>query len=119
MQYLLSFLIFALFVSDWRHTVSSKFFDTRVPSVSTDIIELPCHAYCSLSRLHSDGINLLLNFSIYSIGRIDNPSCHICNHSTHDTFHLFLHCPATEFLHYFLVILSTTSNPETGELPGF
>ena len=34
----------------WRHTVSSKFFDTQVPSTSTEELALPRHARCVLSR---------------------------------------------------------------------
>ena len=29
---------------DWRHTVSSKYFDTQVPSISTEELVLPRHA---------------------------------------------------------------------------
>ena len=35
--------------SDWRRTVSSKFFDTQVPSISTEELVLPRHARCVLS----------------------------------------------------------------------
>ena len=38
-------------ISDWRRTVSSKFFDTQVPSISTEELVLPRHARCVLSRL--------------------------------------------------------------------
>ena len=37
--------------SDWRRTVSSKFFDTQVPSISTEELVLPRHACCLLPRL--------------------------------------------------------------------
>ena len=36
--------------ADWRRTVSSKFLNTQVPSVSTDELVLPCHACSVLSR---------------------------------------------------------------------
>ena len=45
---LISRVYFHLF-SDWRRTVSSKFFDTQVPSVSTKKLVLPRHARCVLS----------------------------------------------------------------------
>ena len=45
--------------SDWRRTVSSKFFDTPVPSISTDELVLPRHARCVLSRLRCNGHSLL------------------------------------------------------------
>ena len=35
--------------SDWRHSVSSKFFDTQIPSVSTEEFVLPRCTRCSLS----------------------------------------------------------------------
>ena len=35
--------------SDCRRTVSSKFFDTQVPSISTEELVLPRHAHCVLS----------------------------------------------------------------------
>ena len=37
--------------SDWRGTVSSKFFVTQVPSISTEELVLPRHVRCALSRL--------------------------------------------------------------------
>ena len=37
--------------SDWRRTVSSEFFDTQAPSISTEELVLPRHARCVLSRL--------------------------------------------------------------------
>ena len=37
------------FISEWRCTVSSKFFDTQVSSISTEELVLPCHARCVLS----------------------------------------------------------------------
>ena len=45
--------------SDWRRTVSSKFFDTQVPSISTEELVLPRHACCVLSRLRCNGHSLL------------------------------------------------------------
>ena len=69
-------------ISDWRHAVSSKFFDTQVSSISTEELVLPRHARYVLSR----------------IGRIENSSCSACGHSSQDTSHLILHCPATDFL---------------------
>ena len=43
---------FCLF-SDWRRTVSSKFFDTQVPSISTEELVLPRHARCVLSLVYA------------------------------------------------------------------
>ena len=39
--------------SGWRRTVSSKFFDTQVPSISTEELVLPRHARCVLSLLYA------------------------------------------------------------------
>ena len=56
---LISRIHFCLF-SDWRRTVSSKFFDTQVPSIFTEELVLPRHARCVLSRLRCNGHSLLL-----------------------------------------------------------
>ena len=84
--------------SDWRRTVSSKFFDTQVPSISTEEIVLPRHARCVLSRLRCNGYSLLLGSYLTRIGRIVNSSCSTCGRSSQDTSHLILHCPATNSL---------------------
>ena len=84
--------------SDWRRTVSSKFFDTQVPSISTEELVLPRQSRCVLSRLHGNGHSLLLGSYLSRIGRIKNPSCSACEHSPQDTSHLVLHCTATDSL---------------------
>ena len=84
--------------SDWRRTVSSKFFDTQVPSISTEELVLPRHARCVLSRLRCNGHSLLLGSYVSRIGRIENPSCSACGHSSQDVSHLILHCPTTDSL---------------------
>ena len=84
--------------SDWRRTVSSKFFDTQVPSISTEELVLPRHARCVLSRLRCNELSLLLSSYLSRIGRIENPSCSACGHSSQDTSHFILHCPATDSL---------------------
>ena len=85
-------------ISDWRRTVSSKFFDTQVPSISTEELVLPHHARCVLSCLRCNGHSLLLGSYLTRIGRIENPSCSACGHPSQDTSHLILHCPATDSL---------------------
>ena len=82
-------------ISDWRRTVSSKFFDTQVPSISTEELVLPRHARCVLSCLRCNGHSLLLGSYLSRIGRIENSSCSVCGHSSQDTSHLILHCPTT------------------------
>ena len=84
--------------SDWRRTVSSKYFDTQVPSISTEELVLPRHARCVLSRLRCNGHSLLLGSYLSRIGRIENSSCSTCGHSSQDISHLILHCPATNSL---------------------
>ena len=91
--------IYSSLFSDWRRTVSSKFFDTQVPSISTEELVPPRHARCVLSRLRCNGHSLLLGSYLSRIGRIENPSCSACGHSSQDTSHLILHCPATDSLH--------------------
>ena len=85
-------------ISDWRRTVSSKYFDTQVPSISTEELVLPRHARCVLSRLYCNGHSLLLGSYLSKIGRIENPSCSACGRSSQDISHLILHCPATDSL---------------------
>ena len=46
--------------SDWRRTVSSKYFDTQAPSISTEELVLRRHARCVISRLRCNGHSLLL-----------------------------------------------------------
>ena len=84
--------------SDWRRTVSSKFFDTQIPSISTEELVLSRHDCCVLSRLRCNGHSLLLSSYLSRIGRIENPSCGASGHSSQDTSHLILHCPATDSL---------------------
>ena len=84
--------------SDWRCTVSSKFFDTHVPSISSEELVLPRHARCVLSRLCCNGHSILLGSYLSRIGRIENPSCNVCGHSSQDTSYFILHCPATDSL---------------------
>ena len=85
-------------ILEWRRTVSSKFFDTQVPSISTEELVLPRHARCVLSRLRCNGHSLLLGSYLSRIGRIENPSCSACGHPSQDISHLILHCPATDCL---------------------
>ena len=85
--------------SDWRRTVSSKFFDTQVPPISTEELVLPRLACCVLSRLRCNGHSLLLSSFLCRIGRIENLSCSACKHPSQDISHLILHCPATDSLH--------------------
>ena len=67
----LLYLVSTLF-SDCRRTVSFKFFDTQVSSLTE--LMLPRHARCLLSRLRCIGHSLLLSFYLSRIGRIENPS---------------------------------------------
>ena len=49
---------------NWRCTLSSKFFDTQVPSISTEELVLSRHARSVLSRLRCNGHSLLLSSSL-------------------------------------------------------
>ena len=89
-------------ISDWRHTVSSKFFDTQVPSISTEEPVLPRHARCVLSRLCCNEHSLLLGSYLSRIRRIENASCSACGHLSQDISYLILHCPATDSLRHSL-----------------
>ena len=77
---------------DWGRTVLSKFFDKQVPLISTKELVLPRHARCVLTRLRCNGHSLLFSSYLSRIGKIENPSCSSCGHSSQDTSHLILHC---------------------------
>ena len=94
---LLTSRIHSCLFSDWRHTISSQFFDTQAHSISTEELVLLRHR-CVLSCLRCNGHSLLLSSYLFRIGRIDSSSCSACGHSSQDTSHLILHCPATDFL---------------------
>ena len=70
--------------------------DPQVPSISSEKLVLPRHARCVLSRLRCNGHSLLLSSYLSRIGRIQNSSCSACGHSSQDTSHLIVHCPATD-----------------------
>ena len=90
--------IHSCFFLDWRRTVSSKFFDKQLPSISSEELVLLHYACYVLSRLRCNGHSLLLSSYLSMIGRIENPSCSACGHLSQDTFHLILHCPARDSL---------------------
>ena len=94
---LISCIHLSLF-SDCKRSVSSKFFDTQASSISTEKLVLPRHACCVFFRLRFNGHSLLLSSYLSRIGRIENPFCSTCGHSSQDTIHLILHCPATDSL---------------------
>ena len=87
----------SFFFSDWRRTVSSKFFDTQVLSISTEKLGLSRHARCVLSRLRCNRHSLLLSSYLSRISRIENPFCS-CGYPSQDISHLIFHCPATNSL---------------------
>ena len=90
--------IHSRFILDWSRTVSLKFFDTQVPWISTKEHVLPRHARCVLCCLCCNKHSLRLGSYLFRIGRTENPSCSTCGHSSQDTSHLILHCPATDSL---------------------
>ena len=88
-------LVVSLLLSLVSTLVSSKFFDTQVPSISTEKLVLLRHACCVLFRLCCNGHRLLLGSYLSRICRTENLSCGACGHSSQDISHLILHCPAT------------------------
>ena len=66
--------------SEWRWTVSSKFFYTQVSLVSTEELVLPRNTHCALSRLCCNRHSLLLSSYLTRIGRIVNLLCSTCNY---------------------------------------
>ena len=117
---LISRIHFSLF-SDWKRTISSKFFDTQAPSVSTEELVLPCHARCVLSHLRCNGHSLLLNSYLSRIGRIENPSYNSCGHPPQDTslFSALSRRGLFSPLALWRLSLSMTSGSGLGELPCF
>ena len=106
--------------SDWRRTILSKFFDSQVLSIFTDELVLPRHARCVLFRLRCNEPSLMISSYLSRIGRIENPSCSACGHSSQDTSHLILHCPTTDCLHRSLFGDSPSLyDPWSRELLGF
>ena len=59
---------------------------------------LPRHTRCVLSHLRYNGHSLLLSSYLSRIGRIENPSCSDCGHSSQDTSRLILHCSVRDSL---------------------
>ena len=70
----------------------------KIPSISTEKLVLLCHARCVPSRLRCKEHSLLLSSYQFIIGKIENPYFSACRHSSQNTSHLILQCPATEFL---------------------
>ena len=62
--------------------------------------ELPFNIVSPFQRRKGacNGHSHLLGSFLYRIGRIENPSCSACGHSSQDTSHLILHCSATDSL---------------------
>ena len=101
--------------SDWKRTVSSKLFDTQIPSISTEELVLPRNLRCVLS---STLLRTQPSFRFYHsrIGRIENPSCSACGHlSFHSALSSYgLFAPLTV-----LFVSHKISDPGAGELSGF
>ena len=74
----------------WVHLRSHSFAAT-LSSLSLQLSSV-------LSRFRCNGHSLLLGSYLSRIGRIEYPSCSACGHSSQDTSHLILHCPATDSL---------------------
>ena len=90
--------IYSSLFSDWRCTLSYKFFDTQVSLVSTEKLALPCQALNVLSRPCCSEHSLLLSSFLTRSGRIENSSCSPLVDPFQDASYLILHCPATDCL---------------------
>ena len=107
---------------DWRHTVLSKFFNTKVSSISIKKLVFPRHAHCVLSHLRCNGHSLLLGFIFLGLAKLRIlPAAPV---DTRPRTHLILFCTVqlqSLCIAQSLVTLclSTTSGPDPGELPGF
>ena len=107
---------------DWRRTVSSKFFDTQVPSIFTEKLVIPRHARCLLSRLRCNGHSLLLcsDFSKIRQNREFFLQClrtlvsgHLSSYSALFSYGL---CAAHSLASF---CFFTTSGPSPGKMLGF
>ena len=79
------------------------------------------HAHCVLSRLRCKEHSLLLGSYLSKIGRIENPSCSACGHSSRTSLISFCTVqPRTLCAAHSLetLCLFTTSGSDPGELPG-
>ena len=79
------------------------------------------HARCVLSRLRCIAHSLLLSSYLFRIGKIENPSCSACGHSSQNTSHLITVqlrpiCAARSLA---TLCLFTTFGPGSGELSCF
>ena len=103
-----------------RRAVSSKFFDTQVPSVFIGEVLLPRHARCVLSLLRCDEDSSLLSSYLSRIDIIKKPAPAVIRSRipliSFCIVQLLTLC-ADRTLTTFC--LSTTSGPDPGLLPGF
>ena len=106
-----SYLLQSLLGSRFLPLVSTLLFSrtrnvlSHLNSLTHTFPRCPLKNLCSLvtiaqSSLHCNGHNLLLNSCFSKIDRIVNPSCTVCGHPTHNTFHLILHCLAADSLRH-------------------
>ena len=84
---------------DWRYTFSFKYFDTRVFLVFSEELMFSCHAHCDLCRRCCNRHSLSLNYYLFVIRRIKNPSYNTCVHPIQDITHLILYCPVLDSLY--------------------
>ena len=107
---------------DWRRTVSSKYFDTQVPSISTEELVLPRHARCVISCLRCNGHSLFQ--VLISLGLAESRILLAAPADTHPRTLLISFCTVqlrTLCAAHSLVTLCLfmTSGPDPGKLPGF
>ena len=95
LQSLVSTLIFSWTGDVLSHRNSSTHRFAKFPS--RNLCSLVTLAVFSLIYAAMDTAFLLGSY-LSRIGRIESPSCSTCGHSSPDTSHLILHCPATNIL---------------------
>ena len=110
-----------LFFSCLKRTVSSKFFDTQVPSIATEELVLLRHARCVLFRLRCNGHSLLLSSYLSRIGRIENSAVLADTRPRTPLISFRIHQLRTLCGTRSLATLShfTTFGPDPGEFSGF
>ena len=90
-------LVVSLVLSRTEGILSHRNSLTHILSISTEVLVLPRHARCVFSRPRCNRHSLLGSY-LTRIGRTENPSCSAHGHTSQDTSHLILYCPATDSL---------------------
>ena len=81
------YAFFFFFISIRTIKTSVETFKKKLQFLPIPVSNFPLfrHTRCAFSRLRCNGHNLLLSSHLSRIGKIENPSCSACGHSSQDT----------------------------------